>query len=284
MLWKLYQEAQKDKDIKALFQQVEKIVAATADSFGDELYIDADDFDAEDVYDEFIEEVEYALEELEYLDKDDLPEETMLEISIYSDSNGDFAGLKVYSPDYEETMFEVYYVTSGSKAGFELNVYEDEFTIVGEGKESGNKLTAEFTVSEYDYEILTFETKNLDLDKLNENIFKGELIFPIYGDLSVSVLSNSGNNEKIDLEVALVDGNKELATIEAKGSVKTGAKISAPKGAVDVEDEDKLLEWTEETLKSVIKKLPKALKSAGLPEEFLEIVEEGLKEAEYYLS
>ncbi len=286
----ILKKAQKDKDIEKLLKQFEKVYEAAANEL-EGFY--AEDFDADELYSELIEEIDYALEELESLDSEYMEyAEKPYTISVYSDSNGDFAGIKLYDPNEKITLFKMLYITSGSEAGFEMSAseysyYWDEaqtiFEIKANGTEKGDKLSADFKIESYGSMVYEFKTKDLDLNKLEDGILKGELIFPIpvdeFEDFEISILSNSTNNEEVDLKIALIDDNKELITLEAKGNVKSGASINAPKDAIDSEDYEKIGVWATDTLKSVSKNLPKVLKKAKLPTDIIEMIEEALESA-----
>lgn len=220
--------------------------------------------------DEFVEGYEDILEMIED-NMDDISESAAdmdftAILTLYVDNQGQIIGNKVVS-EYENYFYdpevsnfvtttdtsEIFsaYIISGTKFAAEMSSTEGDrelFSIEGEGKAAGTKLSGTFTVSNYDDE-LEFEVQGLDWSKYNKGIIDGKisLAFDQFGkeipkEVRDLVLVINLNGSKDTYGIELLEEKTLLIKAEISTEIKK-ANISAPKNTVSVEDGDDMVDY-----------------------------------------
>lgn len=258
-------ELKKDKDIKKIIKDLSKL---------DDSAID---------YESFVESIDSALKELEDMDGESILYEE-IEFTLYADGEGKIVGIDF---DYEDVQLKAYTAEKGNKFGTYLRVRASDgsVTFEGSGKMSGDKVSGDFSLKVMGVDILDISLKNLDIEKLKDGVVNGKITLKLdedieniapfdYADviseLSLVIDGNSKSVENIDDDIILEYDGKECARITAQMKDAGAKKAKLPKNFVNSDDYEKMEEWSE---KADMDKLIKALKKAGVPEEFTEGIE-----------
>ena len=231
-------KALKDSDLKAIIKDFEKALGLDG------------------AYDEFIETVEYALEEVESnLEnfeerKDDLDEDEVITMIVYTAADGTIRGRELQMGG---NVLAYYIPHDGNDVGIELYFYDgwDEFRIGGKGTEKGDKFTGEFEIEVPD-EDMTINIRVTDFDTKkfkSEGVLNGTVTvavdpdevgiyipeLPIRDEFAISItFSGDANEGKADFSIEL-DG-KSMVTLSANSGISDGGKVTLPSKSVDVED------------------------------------------------
>lgn len=289
-------EISEDKDLKKMFDHVM--------GMAEEVGYPAD---TDEIYDEFLEIVDYALENIEELD---MGEEEIV-MTVYVNGKGEVIGREIevagakfrYAMPQEGSKFEMecyveipdLFGSVAYESGYDEE-YEPEMLkvgIEGEGKKKGNKITGEFVV-EYDSNaLLNINVEGYDVKKAKNGEMVGTFTFTLPKSLK-SMLSEQGGSEvamlagfldygiEIDMDtdsdggtvsIAIVDDEEFLVKLTMEAESGKGEKVSVPssKNVVDPMDEDEMEEWVEDfDWDGLIKKLDKA----KVDEEYIEMLED----------
>ena len=270
-------ELSEDDDFKKMFENVIGI----AEEMGYPT-------DAEELYDEFLEEVEYALENVDSID---MGEEEIV-MTVYVNGKGEVIGREI---EVSGVTFRYAMPQSGSKFEMECYVempdvfrsvsYEEsemlKFGIEGEGKKKGDKITGDFTVKFDSEAYLNIQVEGYNVAKAKEGEMVGTFTFTLPKSLK-NTLSEQGGSEmamlasylnyglEIDMDtdsdggtvsIAVVDDDEFFVKLTMEMESGKGEKISVPssKEVVDAMDEDAVEEWVEEfDWEAIVKKLEKA--------------------------
>jgi len=289
--------------------------------------LDEKELDADDVYDELIEGIEYAIEDLESFDDD-----VEFEMVVYVGSDGDIYGREIsiegtdtyvheyydwYSDSYvEETevnefsgFFNILAPERGGKWALEVEFGEDDetyFEVAGEGELSGDKRsgTLEITIDEEDS--VEFKLENVCVENLLRGELSGSIIYEVgglleeiideYGDYGYYYASASlpgilllleenvdadmetaaiqidldGNLDKFSAKLSLILEEKEFIGLAASVTTTSGDSIKIPSKAMEISDEDDLMDWVEEiAFDEVLEELEKK----GLPEDIVDMLD-----------
>lgn len=268
--------------------------------------------DVDELYDEFISEVESMLENIDELDMG----ETEIVMTVYVNGKGEVIGREI---EVDDVKFRYAMPQSGSKFEMECYVempdtfgsvayydsyydedYEPEmikFGIEGEGKKKGDKITGDFVVKFDSTAYLNIQVEGYNVEKAKKGEMVGTFTFTLPKSL-MNALSEQAGSEmamiasylnyglEIDMDtdseggtvaIAIVDDDEFLVKLTMEMESGKGEKISIPssKDVVDAMDEDELEEWAEDfDLKGLIKKLEKA----GVDDEYIEMLEEEIED------
>lgn len=266
------EEMKEDKDI-------EKIIADIC-----EIY---DELDADDVYDEFQDNMDDLLDEFEYYgDRND----ELLTMKVYVNGKGEVIGRKLETYNMN---ISIIMPKKGSKFGFEL-IIEDDYNLAikiqGSGKESGDKISGEFSLKYNGASLLDCTTKKLDVSELKRGRLNGTLELKLasgisnvldYGywdyasiikDLQIGLNADTGKHSaKYTLDVKLDDKEVGSISLSAKTGDGSKAKIPGSNNTIFVEDEDEVEEWLEDIDWN---KVMDELDKTDLPSEAIDFVEE----------
>lgn len=255
----------KDKDVKKIVEDICKL----------------DDIDSD--YNEFVEAIDNAIENLEDTDGEDLFEEEC-EFILYVNNKSELAGIAF---EYEDVKIEGYTAEKGSKIGTYLKIRASGVAVSfeGSGKMSGDKISGDFDLKVAGIDIFTISLDKLDKEKLKDGVISGKATITLNEDIEdlpvdyTDVFSKfafviEGKSKSIDdvkEKIVLEYDGKECAKI-AYEVKETGAdKVSVPKNAVDVDDYDEAEKWRE---KADIDKLIKSLEKIGVPDELTDMMEQ----------
>lgn len=192
----ILEEAMDDKNL-------EKIIVDMAEARGE---------DGDEVYDEFIEELEDMLDDVEYLADDDME----MKVTLYVDGKAGIIGMVMEQED--DGKFSVLTAKKGSNIAYEISSAEygrDILEISGQGKKSGDLLTGDFEMKVYGQSALKLKVMDLDMEQLKRGYVNGKAEIKLSSELSRE-LSN-----EIDVSAASSIIKKSSLVINCKSSVKS---------------------------------------------------------------
>lgn len=282
----ILKEAKSDKDLKKIINQWE-------DALVDSDMIESD----ADLYDAFVEEVEYALDELKEA-RSEMDRVTFLTIKDYVDGKHNVIGREFSVPDADETVFYAY-IEDGKEVAFEASV-SDMVEFSGSGTKKNDLINMDLELTAYDEEIAVLEIKDFNAKKFEElggldgtfTLIPGEelldeLAYKTGLDDYVSLLDpaielsckSSETSGKIALNV--LNDNELFVGIAISADLKDAKKITIPEEAYDAMDEYEAMQWVESwNFDTILKNL----KKSGLPSEFIETIEMGIDQLKMELS
>ncbi len=286
MLEAVLEEMLEDKDLEKLFVKVMGMAEEV------DYPVDPDD-----MYDQFIETVEEALDNIEDFDMGDF-EMVMI---VYVDGEGNVIGREVEAEGMKVTYLMP---EKGSKFEMEYAIEMEEYgeiidiSLEGAGKKKGNKISGEFEVK---YEGISFAdivVDGYDIEKAK----KGESVgsFTISASKSLKKLTDSSLSSsdaalaatimeyslQIDMDTDLkggtvsftvLDGEDVFAKLTVEAKTGKGTKLSVPsdKDVLDPNDEDDMEEWVEGVDWD---KFIKTLEKAEIPDDYIEELEDLIDE------
>lgn len=271
------EEAKKDSEIKAIIEDFVKFL-------NDEEILDDK---PSDVYDEFVEIVDEAIDETEdskkEMDKDELENEL---ISVIDYVNGSH---EVIGRDFEVGGQKyVSYATArdGSDFATEIDI-ANTLTIKGSGTDKNGKINGKFSVSASGMSVGDIEIVDFESSDLEEGEVSGTFRFIINKQL-LSMFSNAageyaslinglngveiklaGDKESASYEFNVLYNNKTLAGIAVSGKTQDSKEIKYPAESSVVEGEEEYLETID------LDKLYTALEKAGVPSELIAALKSG---------
>lgn len=282
-------EMLKDKDLK-------KLIIGLVDGLTETSYFDGISVDGEDVYDEFLNEIEDMLDSLD--EAGDMDEELLI-MKVYVDGKGKIVGRVFELLEDGETILTVSSLMpeNGGRFGYEFSVqsdYDVDIALTGSGKTAGNKLTGDFALEYMGTPLLNLQVSKLDREQLEQGYFNGSvtitpsrmLVNMLTGDLSYYgtafasmltdmqlTLDSQISKESGKLTLGLLYDGEEMCSISMSVKTGDGAKTDIPnkKNIVFVEDQEDLADWLDGIDWD---KFIGNLEKAGLPEEMVDTVED----------
>ncbi len=284
------EEVVEDKDLEEIFTQFvgsEYMELAAGESI-----------DADELYDELIEEVEYMLDNIDQID---MGEEEIL-MTVYVDGSGEVIGREI-----EVAGAEFRYAMPKKGSKFEMECYvkvpaydgsTSKIGIEGAGKISGSKLNGDFTVKGMGMSFVDIAVDSFDMDKAVKGELKGKftitlskgLITLLEGEmgseaaiispfLDYSLVVEMDTNTKGGMmSLAVMDKEELFAKITLDSESGKGSKISIPaeKNVYDMTDEGELEDWLDEI--DWDKLLEKLEKKVGVDSDYIDLLEDALDE------
>lgn len=237
-----------------------------------------------DLYPQFQEAVEAALEEMD-IDSEDFSDDNYLEWVTYVDMKGEVCGYEmvIYSEDEDEMeVFTWLTATKGKTTYIECEIPSGNVELEGEKVETkgGTEGFYELSVAGMDLGTLEFETvtdTRTTLRLIPSEAVMDELLanssLPtalISGNVALELSFGEDEAGASFLEVGLMAANKKLITIGVSGKAVSGGDVSVPSNTVDVTDSSALNQW----LSNVdLQELIDGLERAGVPQELLDTIQ-----------
>lgn len=227
-------------------------------------------------YDDFQEELENALEELEDVDLDDV-DDAEITLELYVNSRGEIIGITV---SFENGEFIYAVAEDGGRFGFEMSLSVDggSVSLEGSGDVSGSEYSGEFELDVMGFTALELTTVDFDAEAFKEGVLNGRLEFkapsiPKLSDFVFIIDSNSSSTENIDISFILMYEDDQIASITCTAESGGASSISVPNNYIEVEDPDDLEDWVDgfDTDAFIDKLL-----EAGVPDDFVEELEDSL--------
>lgn len=251
-------------------EQLAKIIKDFAAYLEENEYID----DADEIYDDFKDGIEQALDEI----KDDESEDDFetIRLTIYVDNAHECVGYKV---KVDETTAQVLTVRDGKKFAYEMK--SEGIKITGTGTEAKDVMNGKFTFKQNDMKLL--ELTCTDVTEKDEE-WSGKFLFTPSDELlesmgldsmGASVVSLASpqielivdsKQDSPKLEVNLLTGKDLLVGLALSADSVKVSDIESPKSG-DVYTQEQLNEWLQ-TLD--MENLMKNLENASVPKDLLE--------------
>lgn len=269
--------AKKDKDIKKIIKNIEK---------------GYEELDAElpsDLYDEFIDALDNAEDELDSASPSD---DTMVTVYSYVNGKHEVVGRMFSQGEDSDEKYGYVRVYDGNK--FEAKGELGGVYVYGSGTEKGGKINGELTGYSGSNEIITIEFEDFEKNAAKKGKLKGTVRIKPGKELKSMIMremSSSARRIISALDFALeakmnvtkkggnitytflVDG-AEFVSLDITTKRSSGKKVSVPDGdTIDVTDEDELEEFIEDI---DFDKVLRNLEKAGLPEELIDGLEEAI--------
>lgn len=288
-----------DKDLK-------KLIIDTADALMEIEGFYYGNEDGEDVYAEFAEELEEALEKLDEVRDEMRKYKGELVMHVYVDGRGEIVGRVVEVVEDREVYFTVSSLmpeNSGS-VGYEFSMeqgYGQKIALVGSGKRSGNTLKGDFTLEYMGMSIFDMKVSGLNVEQLKQGYLNGSFtITPSaqigtllsaylpYGSAYRSAftdiqltLDSQMSKDSGKLTLGLIYDGEKLGSISMSADTGAGSQGNLPDQGktVFVEGEEDLTEWLE---KIDWDKFLEKLEKANLPDEVMEEIEDFVDLVTYY--
>ena len=263
------EQLENDREVKAI---IEKLCDEIAGLDLDEL--DGIDIDSEEVYEYFQDACSELADEVQYISFDE-----ELVMSLYVDGKGVIRGRSFeFNDGWSNYTVEILNPHKGGKIGFKAAVTVDnqEFSIAGSGKESGGRVSGDFSAKYNGTAIVDLTVKNFDTDALKKGYLNGTVTVKaasgigkvLYGmssvpsmvtDLAVTVdVSMDGKSGKLAVSVA--EDKDKWGTVSVSAKKESGKKASVPadKNTVFIEDYSDVEDyWDTVDLDSLINTLDK---------------------------
>ena len=263
------EQLENDREVKAI---IKKLCDEIAGLDLDEL--DGIDIDSEEVYEYFQDACSELADEAQYISFDE-----ELVMSLYVDGKGVIRGRSFeFNDGWSNYTVEILNPHKGGKIGFKAAVTVDnqEFSIAGSGKESGGRVSGDFSAKYNGTAIVDLTVKNFDTDALKKGYLNGTVTVKaasgigkvLYGmssvpsmvtDLAVTVdVSMDGKSGKLAVSVA--EDKDKWGTVSVSAKKESGKKASVPadKNTVFIEDYSDVEDyWDTVDLDSLINTLDK---------------------------
>lgn len=266
-------------------EEIEKIIRDVCET-------DLVDEDADEVYEEFLNVIDKALEEL---DDNGISYDTDITFNIWVNMKGEIigAGLDV-EDDGEEVAFAYQNVQKGNKLGTILTIEAEGETVKfeGSGEVKKNKFNGEYELKAMGTHILDINIENVDTKLIKDNVFNGKISVKLSSaagkllesyDESAALLakgevileSTPSNKDELKLKLSVnVDGGL-LGAISVNAVKSEPKSIVIPDKYVDVTDDKAMETWAEESMNNLGVLIDK-LESAGLPGEYASVIRSSL--------
>ncbi|MBO5166129.1 MAG: hypothetical protein J6B90_05940 [Lachnospiraceae bacterium] len=243
----------------------------------------AEDMDPEELYEEWQDLVEEAVDEADSIADYDME----IVMVVYADSKGNICGRTL---EYEGLTVEMIMSHEGSDFGYNLSMEAggESVALTGKGKDNGGKLTGEFAVEYNGMALVEIAVEKLDTNKLAKGQLSGTITAApssalvraldmsdyssIIGEMSV-VIEAECDADSAELVCSVLQDEEKWGTITLIASKDKGEKVKVPsdKNVVEIEDEDDFEDWYETVdWDAYIKKLEKA----GVPDEIIDAIED----------
>ncbi len=270
-------------------EELKEIIVAVGDAagktsmvypYGGMAYSSAD---GEDLYDSFIADLESAKENLS------VDEDTELILTTWVDGSGKVIGRKVENIDSVTSRTQTYLMPrKGTKFGLLMESAVDEelvYTLEGEGKLSGGKVSGDFTMqSGY-----TEDSFNIQVEDFNYSAFKKGKIelkanfsmsvedteyLPLDPNALVIYLDVNTDGLETDGRLTLEYDEEMLAEMSVTSKELKKASVKEIEEGVDVQDQTAISAWASE---ADFSPLIEALREAGVPDEIVDPIEETIQ-------
>ena len=302
------EEVSKDKDLEDMVKK--------AMEMSEEMGMADPNMDADDMYDEFLDEVDSALERIDEIDMGDVE----ILMTVYVNGKGEVIGREIEAEDFK---FRYAMPVSGSSFEMECYVetpnyggssaaavrldedyydYEDEddepeifrMGIEGKGKLKGNKITGDFTIKDNAMSYVDVKVEGYNIKKAKDGEMVGTFTFTLSKDMK-SMLKDSGSMAlagylnyglEIDMDTdsdggtvsfALVNDEEFLVKLTMESDSGKGEKVSIPSSKNVIDAMDE--DELEEWVEDIEwDDIIKKLEKADVDDDYIEMFEELIEE------
>lgn len=239
-----------------------------------------------DIHAELMEVIDPALESLEEA-KQEADETVAFSVVAYVDGSSQIGFCLQMNNGYTMIPYVQYYaLKDGKNTSLFVNLMGSVY-FTGAGTMDGNKVDGNYMLSVQNQELLYLELVDFDTNSLQRGQLKGTVrlsfsdfalrnLFgsnlPISEDTVIELVFAGGNTTEVAINI--FDGNTLLFGIALSYKLTSGGNIQVPNKYVDAENSNEMSQWMEGMKTDGILN---SLKSAGVPNELMEMLEEALK-------
>ncbi len=245
----------------------------------------------ENFYDEYMDGIDMMLDEV-----GDIELYENITLIVYVNGKGEMIGFRIKTGDSK-----FYYANpqKGSKVGYDVTceMPGQSWRLKGQGKESGGKVDADFTLrmdTYYGTKSLAFRGEDLDINAVKKGELKGTLILPLkevddFLESDNRMLRRYDLTLKFDIggssfkaDASLMDAKEEVAAVTLNIKEKAGekGKIPGKQDVIVVENVSDFADWMDTVnTDAFINRLEKA----NLPIDIINYIEEAISYAEYMM-
>ena len=277
------EELAKDKEVEKI---IYKVCEGLAESDFEDLGMEFD-MDAEEVYESFLEGLEYAAGNTNEIGDSDFE----FEMEVYVDGKGNIRGRSFEIGDEWDTVeFSVLATHKGKDFGYEASIVYDgeKVAIAGTGKDSGKKVSGEFAIQYNGASICDIIATDFNTDEMKKGYLNGNFVIKPSSGINRVMDMSSASSMLSELEVEIDckmsqksgecvinvrSGEDDWGTLSVKASQGSGKKVTIPSGKklIMVEDEDSIEDyWDTIDWDKFLDKLDET----DLPSEFVDMIEE----------
>lgn len=241
MLGAILEEAEDDQALKKLIVDLTEVV----------------DEDDDDIYDDFMDELEYLQNSL----NSSQGGEKMV-MTVYVGSKGNVVGREI---EIDGDTFSMLMPQKGKSFGYELSLTEgrQSISLTGSGKRSGDKIDGDFRLRYTGATILEITTDDLDLATLKKGQLNGSMEVSIGSGIGTVVgtvpgasmiqdmrfsLTAKSSDKSSEYKFGLIYDDDSLGYITVSGGSKRSSGINIPneKDVYFMEDVQNLVYWAQE--------------------------------------
>lgn len=288
ILTAVLKELSKDKEVKKMMMDLFDAM-------------DSEYIDSEEMYEDFLDGIDDALDNVEDVEID------RFVMEIYLDKSGEVIGRSVtVKVDGEEVTIKAFWPKKDDKTGleFSLKTPDSKASFVGTAKEKNGRHSGEYVLKVQDKKILKVGVEDYDVNEAKKGNLVGKFTFrpgsdvdlkemledlgvyassPFYVvfsslDLALDIQADV-KDEAHNLAFTLLDGGKDVISLSFEGKKEKADDISIPGSYISLEkdgemNEEELMEYVKGLdFKSVVD----ALRQAGLPAEWVDLLEENVE-------
>jgi len=263
-------EVQKDKDIKAILEDMSIYLTGGSTSGGSQIL---------DQIPDLIEQLDENLE--------DADDEAVFKLTTYVDSKGALKGLSLEMDGME--MATAYSVSKGDDFACVVEVPEADLYLTGEGADKGGIINAIYTLEFQGTELGTVELNNFDSKGMTKGtiiITPSDELFELMGgnNAAVSVLASAGMSLEVSFEtgkdegscaIALLAKGEDMLRLSVDSQLKKPTAVQAQTGGIDFNDDEAGMNWVmgwdyEAVLDN--------LRDGGVPGELVDMLQQALEQ------
>lgn len=240
-----------------------------------------------DIHAELMEVIDPALESLEEA-KQEAVETVAFSVVAYVDGSSQIGFCLQVNNGYTMIPYVQYYaLKDGKNASLFVNLMGSVY-FTGAGTVDGKKVDGNYMLSVQNQELLYLELVDFDTDSLQRGKLKGSVRLsfsdfalrnmfgsnlPISEDTVVELVFAGGNTT--EMAVNIYDGDTFLFGIALSYKLTSGGNIQVPNKYVNAENSNEMSQWLEGL---EIDGVLNNLKSAGVPNALMEMLEEALNQ------
>lgn len=287
MVEAVIEELETDKEVeKIIYTVCEGLAESDFEDLGMEF-----DLDAEEVYESFLEALEYAADNAD--DIGDAEFEFVME--VYVDGKGNIRGRNFEIGDEWDTVeFSVVAPHKGKEFGYKASVVVDgeEIAVAGTGKDSGKTVSGEFTIQYNGAGICDIIATDFNADEMKKGYINGNFVIKpssgIYRIMDMGSVGSMLSDLEVEIDckvskksnacvIGVRSGEDDWGTLTLKLEENSGKKVSIPSGkkVIMLEDEDAAVDAIEDYWDTIDwDKFLDKLDETDLPSEFVDMIEE----------
>ena len=239
-------------DVVLKYAKTDRELLAILDDMSDMANSMPDAYQSVDLRAQFLEEVEYMLQDMDEM-KADVETEPFLTLDVYVDNDDVIVGRTLTIEEYGDQQ-QIYYIcaTKGDKFAFEADL--SGMSVKGSGTKKNDIITGQFVCVADGMELMTVELNGFGTNKDGKlggtiRLIPDAAMLEEFG-MDSSITSLVGGNLAVEVQLqdggarfAVQAGGDTLLALAASYAERESSAISLPGDAVSVTDYDAAEEW-----------------------------------------